>query len=59
MVLKYDVDIDKDKLISYDDSTMYIPYIENFDELSPEDKIKKYSSMNVTKQLINLLEGTS
>lgn len=57
--LKDAVDIDKDKLISYDDSTMYIPYIENFDELSPEDKIKKYSSMNVTKQLINLLEGTS
>lgn len=49
-------DLPKENIISYDESTMFIPYIENFDGLSPEDKVQKYSSMNVTKQLIKLLE---
>lgn len=47
---------DKKDVISYSAETMYIPYIENFDKLSPEDKVIKYSSMDVTKRLINLLE---
>ena len=49
-------EIDIDKVISYSDRSMYIPYIEDFDKLSPEDKIQKYSSMDVTKELINYLE---
>lgn len=48
--------IDKSKVISYDESTMFIPYIEGFDDLSPELKVQKYSSMNVTKELIRFLE---
>ena len=49
-------DIPNDRVISYSDKTLYIPYIENFDELSPEEKIMKYSSMKVTKELIKYLE---
>lgn len=49
-------DIDFSKVISYDQSSLNIPYIENFDALSPEDKIQKYSSMTVTKELIKRLE---
>lgn len=48
--------IPKNKVISYDDSTLYIPYIDDFDKLSSEDKIQKYSSMKVMKELINYLE---
>lgn len=48
--------IQNNHLISYDSSTLYIPYIENFDDLSPEDKVQKYSSMNITKELIRHLE---
>jgi len=53
-----DVDpvISKDKVISYSDETLFIPYIDNFDKLSPEEKIQKYSSMSVTKELIKYLE---
>ena len=48
--------IDNKHVISYDDNTMYIPYIEDFDKLSPEEKVKKYSSMAVTKELIKFIE---
>ena len=51
-----DAKIMRDKVISYSDETLYIPYIEDFDNLSPEEKIQKYSSMNVTKELIKCLE---
>ncbi|MCM1215017.1 MAG: hypothetical protein NC548_10910 [Lachnospiraceae bacterium] len=45
------------QLISYSDATLNIPFVEGFNELSPEEKIKIYSSMDVTKTLINILEG--
>lgn len=49
-------DYDPQRVISYSDKTLNIPYIEDFDSLSPEDKIQKYSSMDVVKTLINVLE---
>jgi hypothetical protein len=53
-------DVDKtivrDRVISYSEKTLYIPYIDDFDQLSPEEKIQKYSSMKVTKALIKYLE---
>ncbi len=49
-------DIPLDQIISYSEDTLNIPYIEDFDELSPEDKIMKYSSMPVIKKLVNILE---
>lgn len=47
---------DSNSLISYSPDTLNIPFVEGFDELSPEEKIKIYSSMDVTKKLINILE---
>lgn len=43
-------------VISYSSETMNIPYIEGFEELSPEERIKIYSSMDVVKKMINILE---
>lgn len=48
--------IEQTKIISYNDETLYIPYIDDFNSLSPEDRIQKYSSMKVTKELIKYLE---
>lgn len=49
-------DFDPERVISYSEETLNIPYIEGFDDLSIEDKIQKYSSMDVVKKLINILE---
>lgn len=46
----------KEDVISYSEDTMNIPYIEDFNDLSPEEKIQKYSSMKVIQRLINILE---
>ena len=48
--------VDEKHIISYSPTTLNIPYIEGFDNLSPEERIKIYSSMDVTKALINILE---
>lgn len=48
---------DAENVISYDPSNSWtIPYIDCFDDLSPEVKLQKYSSMPIMKHLINLLE---
>lgn len=49
-------DIPMSSVISYDEHTLNIPYIENFDELSSEERVQKYSSMPLTKALLDLLE---
>lgn len=43
-------------VITYEEATLNIPYIEGFDEMSPEIKIQKYSSMPIMKGLISMLE---
>lgn len=45
-----------DRIISYSENTLNIPYIDGFEDLSVESKIQKYSSMSITKKLINILE---
>lgn len=47
---------DADKIISYSEDTLNIPYIEDFEELSPEERIQKYSSMQILQTLVNTLE---
>lgn len=42
--------------ITYDTKTETIPFVEDFANLSPEKKLQIYSSMDVTKKLINVLE---
>lgn len=45
-----------DQIITYSEDTLNIPYIEDFENLSPEDRVLKYSSMPTVKSLIQLLE---
>lgn len=54
--LKDATDIPKDRIISYSGETLNIPHITNFDTLTPEDKIQKYSSMSITKSILELIE---
>lgn len=49
-------DVNPKKALTYSDKTLFIPYIDGFEHLSPEDKILKYSSMGITKELIKMLE---
>lgn len=48
--------IPKKDVIAYSEDTLNIPYIEDFDSLSPEMKIQKYSSMEVIQRFVNILE---
>lgn len=48
---------DADRVISYDEQTHVIPFIEDFENLSIKEKIVKYSTMSLTKFLVELLEG--
>lgn len=50
------VDTHLSRVISYSDKTLAIPYIDDFNRLSPEKKIGEYSSMDITKSIIQLLE---
>lgn len=50
---------DLEHIISYNNNTLHIDYIEDFDKLEPQEKIIKYSSMDIMKKTINLLEGSS
>lgn len=44
------------RTISYSHDTLYIPYIQGFEELSVEERMVRYSSMSIMKQLIGILE---
>ena len=48
--------IPSNKVITYSANTLNIPYIDDFESLSIEDRIQKYSSMPVVKELIKILE---
>ena len=44
------------RVISYSDTTQFIKYIKNFDELDASARISEYSSMSIVKNIINMLE---
>lgn len=48
--------IDNTRLITYRTDTLRVPYIEDYNELSPQEAISAYSSMDITKAVIKLLE---
>ena len=48
--------IPNSRVISYDESTLFIKYIKGFDEMDTSAKIAAYSSMSITKMLVELLE---
>ena len=47
---------DSDHVITYNDNTLTIPYVENFQFMSIEEKMRIYSSMPIMKKLIELIE---
>jgi hypothetical protein len=48
--------VNRNRIISYSNTTLHVPFIKEFNNLSMEEKIGKYSSMQATKDIINLLE---
>lgn len=48
--------IDPKRVISYSHNTLFVPYIEGFDQLSVEERMVKYSSTKIMKHLLELLE---
>lgn len=44
------------RVISYSDTTQFIKYIKNFDEMDTSARISEYSSMHIVKNIISLLE---
>lgn len=51
-----EVVVKEGNIISYSDKTMYIPHINKYNDLSQEDILSKYSEMNITKKIFDLLE---
>lgn len=49
-------DFPKSNILCYEKSLKHISYIENFENLGIQDKLTKYSSMSIIKDLINALE---
>lgn len=49
-------ELEADRVISYDEQTQNIGYIEGFEDMSFRDKVKKYSSMKVVQYIMDLLE---
>ena len=44
------------RVISYDESTQFIKYIKGFDSMDTSARIGAYSSMNIVKNIVSLLE---
>lgn len=49
-------DINLGRVISYNEDTLFIKYIEEFDKLDASGRISAYSSMSLMKKVISLLE---
>lgn len=49
--------ISKKRIISYDERTLFIPMVENYDALDDGQRMSKYSSFDITKQIISVIEG--
>ena len=50
-------EVPRSRIISYQEDTLYIPLVENFQELDKGERISKYSSMEIIKQIVSLIEG--
>lgn len=45
------------RIISYKDDTLFIPMIEGYDKLDNGQRISKYSSLEIVKNIISMVEG--
>lgn len=50
-------DVPLARIISYGKETLYIPYIEHFEDLDKSERMAKYSSLDIMKKIISLIEG--
>lgn len=50
-------DFENLRTISYDDSTLNIPHVDNFNKLDDSAKMTLYSSYPIVKQIISLING--
>lgn len=48
-------DVPMSRIISYKEDTLFIPHIKGFEKLSPNEKVQKYSSLKIIKQIVSLL----
>lgn len=51
-----DPKIPKSRVISYHEDTLFIPHIQGFKDLTVKEKVQKYSSLPIMKQVVSLLE---
>ncbi|MDE5638203.1 MAG: hypothetical protein K2I47_00120, partial [Odoribacter sp.] len=49
--------VPKERIFSYSEETMFIPYIEDFSRLDSSVRISRYSSMRAMKQMVKFVEG--
>lgn len=50
-------DVPKNRIISYSEDTLYIKYIKGFEQMDHSKRISEYSSSNIIKTIVNLIEG--
>ena len=48
--------IPQDRVISYSKKGLHIPFIKDFSKLSPTEVLREYSSMDIVKTIITLME---
>ncbi len=49
--------VPKSRIISYDSETLFIPLIEGFGDLDEGERIARYSSTEIVKRIVTLVEG--
>lgn len=45
------------RVVSYNEDSLFIPFVKNFSKLDDTARMSKYSSMGITKRIISLVEG--
>ncbi|MBQ2885805.1 MAG: hypothetical protein IJE43_18940 [Alphaproteobacteria bacterium] len=49
--------VPNERIISYNDDTLFIPMIEGYADLDDGERISKYSSLEIIKKIISIVEG--
>lgn len=49
-------DVPMDRVISYSKGTLNIPYVKEFGSMTRQEKVQRYSSMNIVKNIVKLIE---
>lgn len=47
--------VPRSRIISYKEDTLFIPHIKGFNELSDSEKVQRYSSLKIIKQILSLI----